>query len=44
MGFRFIFQSKNSTITDEEVKLVMSDIINLSLKIDSIEIPGLIKQ
>lgn len=44
MGFRFIFQSKNSTITDKEVKLVMSDIINLSLKIDSIEIPGLIKQ
>ena len=41
IGFRFIFQSKNATITDKEVDKVMKVIINQALKIESIYIPGL---
>ena len=41
IGFRFIFQSKDLTITDKEVDEVMNDIINKSLNYSSITIPGL---
>ena len=41
LGFRFIFQSKKSTITENEVNSVMEDIINHTLSIDSVTIPGL---
>ena len=41
IGFRFIFQSIDSTITDKEVDDVMDMIINSALKYDSISIPGL---
>ena len=41
IGFRFVFQSPCKTITDEEVNNVVDDIIKLSLKIDSVSIPGL---
>ena len=41
IGFRFIFQSKNLTITDKEVDEVMSVIINKCLNYSSISIPGL---
>lgn len=41
IGFRFIFQSKNSTITDEEVDNVMNIIISGALNHNSISIPGL---
>lgn len=41
IGFRFIFQSRTSTITELEVNNIMDKIIDLSLQIDSIEIPGL---
>jgi phenylalanyl-tRNA synthetase beta chain len=41
IGFRFIFQSKNSTITDKDVDNVMKIIINSALYDDSISIPGL---
>ena len=43
IGFRFIFQSNDRTITDEEVSEVINDIINESLKISSVSIPGLRK-
>lgn len=42
IGFRFIFQSKVSTITDKEVDKVMHIIINDALKFDSVSIPGLL--
>ena len=42
IGFRFIFQSKSSTITDIQVNKIMSEIISLSTKIKSVEIPGLV--
>lgn len=41
IGFRFIFQSKSSTITDIEVNEVINQIIDKSLDINSVEIPGL---
>ncbi len=41
IGFRFIFQSKDSTITDKEVDGVMNIIINKALEHDSVSIPGL---
>ena len=43
LGFRFIFQSTKSTITENEVNTVMEDIINHALSIDSVTIPGLLK-
>jgi phenylalanyl-tRNA synthetase beta chain len=43
LGFRFIFQSKMSTITEDEVSRVMEDIVNHTLSIDSVTIPGLAK-
>ena len=41
IGFRFIFQSHDSTITDKEVDNAMSDIIKSALKLDSVSLPGL---
>ena len=41
IGFRFIFQSKESTITDKEVKEVMNSVISDALKIDTVNVPGL---
>jgi phenylalanyl-tRNA synthetase beta chain len=43
LGYRFIFQSKTSTITESEVNKVMEDIINHTLSMDSVTIPGLSK-
>ena len=41
LGFRFIFQSNQKTITEIEVNEIISDIINLAIKINTVEIPGL---
>tara|TARA_B100000768_G_scaffold179330_1_gene196798 strand:- start:283 stop:2193 length:1911 start_codon:yes stop_codon:yes gene_type:complete len=41
IGFRFIFQSQESTITDKEVDSVMNVIIKKALKYDSVSLPGL---
>ncbi len=41
IGFRFIFQSKESTITDREVDDVMDAIIKSALKYETVSIPGL---
>ena len=43
LGYRFIFQSKTSTITESEVNNVMENIINHTLSMDSVTIPGLSK-
>ena len=41
IGFRFIFQSLNSTITEIQVNDVMNDIIRNTEKIKGVTIPGL---
>ena len=41
IGYRFVFQANNRTLTDKEVSDIMESIINLSNEIDGIEIPGL---
>jgi len=41
IGFRFVFQSKESTITETQVNKIMNDIINQTKKINSVSIPGL---
>ena len=41
IGFRFVFQSTNITITETQVSNVMNSIINETQKIKSISIPGL---
>ena len=41
IGFRFVFQSRSSTITESEVNIVMNQITLLALSLDSVEIPGL---
>jgi phenylalanyl-tRNA synthetase beta subunit len=41
IGFRFIFQSKEQTLTSSQIDLVYNDIVNQSLKIDGISIPGI---
>ena len=41
IGFRFIFQSSDETITDNEVDEIMKIIINTTQNIDSVSIPGL---
>jgi phenylalanyl-tRNA synthetase beta chain len=40
IGFRFIFQSNDQTLTSEKIDEVLSDIIETSLKIGEISIPG----
>ena len=40
IGFRFIFQSLNSTITEIQVNNVMNDIIRHTEKIKGVTIPG----
>tara|TARA_B100000795_G_scaffold156339_1_gene117297 strand:+ start:1326 stop:3236 length:1911 start_codon:yes stop_codon:yes gene_type:complete len=41
IGFRFIFQSKDETLTSSQIDKVLNDIISMSLEISEIEIPGL---
>ena len=41
IGFRFVFQSNSSTITEGEVNNIMNEIIEKALSIPSVEIPGL---
>jgi|MDTC01.3.fsa_nt_gb phenylalanyl-tRNA synthetase beta chain len=43
IGFRFIFQSNSSTITESEVSSIMNQIIDIALSIPSVEIPGLVR-
>ena len=41
IGYRFVFQSKEKTLTDSEVDKVMSDIVESTLILKGVEIPGL---
>ncbi len=41
IGFRFIFQSKISTLTSGKIDIVYNDIINKSLEINGVSIPGI---
>ena len=41
IGFRFTFQSKTSTLTSDQIDIVYTDIVNESLKIDGVAIPGI---
>ena len=42
IGFRIIFQSKEKTLTTAQIELIYNDLINQSLKIDGISIPGIV--
>ncbi|MDA9321697.1 phenylalanine--tRNA ligase subunit beta [Gammaproteobacteria bacterium] len=41
IGFRFIFQAKNITLTAAEIDLVYNDIVKKSLGINGVKIPGI---
>jgi len=41
IGFRIVFQSKETTLTAAQIELVYNDLIDQSLKIDGISIPGI---
>jgi phenylalanyl-tRNA synthetase beta chain len=41
IGFRIVFQSKETTLKAAQIELVYNDLINQSLKIDGISIPGI---
>ena len=41
VGFRFVFQSKKTTLNSAEIELVYNDIMSQSLKISGISIPGM---
>ncbi len=41
IGFRFVFQARNSTITDDEFNDVINKIVDYTNKIESVSIPGL---
>ena len=43
IGYRFVFQSKTKTLTDQEIDIVLNDIIEISTSIKSISIPGISK-
>ncbi len=43
IGFRFVFQSNERTMKDEEIDCVMEEIIKSSLEIKNVDIPGLQK-
>jgi phenylalanyl-tRNA synthetase beta chain len=40
IGFRFIFQSKKSTLTASEIEMVYNDILDKSLNIGGLSVPG----
>ena len=41
IGFRFTLQSKISTLTSGQIDIVYNDIINKSLEIEGVEVPGI---
>lgn len=41
LGFRFVFQAGNRTITDHEVDQIINDIIDIAYKIDTVKVPGM---
>lgn len=43
IGFRFVFQSNEKTLTDIEIEKVLDAIISETLQLKSVEIPGLVR-
>ena len=43
LGFRFTFQSHSKTLTDQEVDKVINDIVESTVTLDDIKIPGYIR-
>ena len=41
IGFRFVFQSKKTTLNSTEIELVYNDIVSQSLRIEGISVPGM---
>jgi phenylalanyl-tRNA synthetase beta chain len=41
LGYRFIFQSQNKTLSDEEINKKVQDIINPIIEMDGVSIPGM---
>ena len=41
LGFRFIFQSNEKTLTESEISIILNDIIKEVLTLKSVNIPGL---
>ena len=41
IGFRFIFQDKDKTITEKQVNKIMNVIISYSTSLEGVSIPGL---
>ena len=41
IAYRFVFQSKEKTLKDSEVDKVMSDVVESTLMVNGVEIPGL---
>ena len=41
LGYRFIFQSQNKTLSDEEINKKVQDIINPIIELDGVSIPGM---
>ena len=41
IGFRFVFQSKDRTLTDSEVEKVLIEIIRVAMSFNGVDIPGL---
>ena len=41
VGYRFLFQSQNKTLTDTDIERELKNIINQILTIESVSIPGL---
>ena len=44
LGYRFVFQSINKTLSDEEINLKVNEILSPILEIDGISIPGMLKE
>ena len=40
LGFRFVFQSLEKTLTDSEVDYIINDIVKSVSQLDDVEVPG----
>ena len=40
IGYSFLFQSENKTLTDNEVDCIMDDIVKSTLRLKGVEVPG----
>ena len=40
IGYSFLFQSQDKTLTDNEVDCIMDDIVKSTLKLKGVKVPG----